>query len=303
MRHKAEYMDLIVRYGLIESHVCLNLQSPNAGNPPNERASIKKNKNKNEKKAQNKGAPHEANINPDNQSHAGTTKLSIRPITPPIRYGRSQLFRQVLPPPPCIQTGPLARKLFRWNCYQPGHKFEECKELGNTFCYNCSNHNVTTLTTLILTITLTIKGKPLRVIVDFGSNRSFLGQPGIQLNEQLCLPITRIISGQVNSSFRQFEAVNEQLASSALTGCRIVEEPQTVVATEISGPYPRTASSYEYISVMQNLFTKWLDFAHYDVLLAPKSATLLKNSCAGNTTSTMPPPHLRFSKFWLQSQS
>lgn len=41
-------------------------------------------------------------------------------------------------------------------------------------------------------ITLTIKDKPLRIMVDSGSNRSFLGQPGKQLVEQLALPITRI---------------------------------------------------------------------------------------------------------------
>ena len=62
----------------------------------------------------------------------------------------------------------------------------------------------------------------------------------------------------------------EQLAPSGLMGRRIVEEPWTVVAADILGPFPRTSSGFKYILVMQDLFTKWVEFCPLRKATGPK---------------------------------
>ena len=62
----------------------------------------------------------------------------------------------------------------------------------------------------------------------------------------------------------------EQLAPSELMGRRIVEEPWTVVVADILGPYPRTSFGFKYILVMQDLFTKWVEFCPVRKATCPK---------------------------------
>ena len=44
-----------------------------------------------------------------------------------------------------------------------------------------------------------------------------------------------------------------------MMGDRIVEQPWIVVAADIMGPVPRSKSGYQYILVIQDLFTKWVE--------------------------------------------
>ena len=44
-----------------------------------------------------------------------------------------------------------------------------------------------------------------------------------------------------------------------LMGQRIVEQPWTVVASEVMGPFPRGKSGHKYVLVFQDLFTKWVE--------------------------------------------
>lgn len=51
----------------------------------------------------------------------------------------------------------------------------------------------------------------------------------------------------------------EQKAPPGLMGNRVVEEPWSVVATDIMGPFPRSKAGFLYVLVMQDLFTKWVE--------------------------------------------
>ena len=42
-------------------------------------------------------------------------------------------------------------------------------------------------------------------------------------------------------------------------GQRIVEQPWLVMAADIMGPLPRSKAGYQYILVLQDLFTKWVE--------------------------------------------
>ena len=53
----------------------------------------------------------------------------------------------------------------------------------------------------------------------------------------------------------------EQLSPAGLMGHRAVEEPWIVVATDIMGPLPRSRLGFQYILVIQDLFTKWVEIA------------------------------------------
>ena len=53
----------------------------------------------------------------------------------------------------------------------------------------------------------------------------------------------------------------EQAQPRGLMGQRIVQEPWTVVATDIMGPFPRSKKGHEYLIVFQDLFTKWIELA------------------------------------------
>ena len=51
----------------------------------------------------------------------------------------------------------------------------------------------------------------------------------------------------------------DQKASPGMMGKRIVEQPWIVVASDIMGPLPRSKSGYQYILVIQDLFTKCVE--------------------------------------------
>lgn len=51
----------------------------------------------------------------------------------------------------------------------------------------------------------------------------------------------------------------EQLAPPGLMGQRIVETPWTVIAADIMGPFPPSRSSFKYILVIQDVFTKMIE--------------------------------------------
>ena len=54
---------------------------------------------------------------------------------------------------------------------------------------------------------------------------------------------------------------SEQAQSRGIMGQRIVQQPWTVVATDIMGPFPRSKKGHEYLIVFQALFTKWIELA------------------------------------------
>ena len=51
----------------------------------------------------------------------------------------------------------------------------------------------------------------------------------------------------------------EQRASADLMGRRVLEKPWQVGAGDIIGPLPRTSKGFEYILVLQDLFTRWVE--------------------------------------------
>ena len=51
----------------------------------------------------------------------------------------------------------------------------------------------------------------------------------------------------------------EQQLPAGMMGHRIVEEPWVVVAADIMGPLPRSRSGFQYVLVLQDLFTKWVE--------------------------------------------
>ncbi|KMQ92133.1 reverse ribonuclease integrase [Lasius niger] len=51
----------------------------------------------------------------------------------------------------------------------------------------------------------------------------------------------------------------EQAAPVGLMGQRTTETPWKVVASDIMGPFPKSKNGYEYILVIQDLFTKWIE--------------------------------------------
>lgn len=51
----------------------------------------------------------------------------------------------------------------------------------------------------------------------------------------------------------------DQSVPAGLMGQRIVEQPWTVIATDIMGPFPPSRASFKYILVIQDIFTKWIE--------------------------------------------
>ena len=66
----------------------------------------------------------------------------------------------------------------------------------------------------------------------------------------------------------------EQKASVGFMGQRIVEQPWIVVAADIMGPFPRSKAGYQYVLVIQDFFTKWVEF----VPLRSATGLKIKNS-------------------------
>lgn len=42
-------------------------------------------------------------------------------------------------------------------------------------------------------------------------------------------------------------------------GSRVIEEPWTVIASDIMGPFPLSKTRHQYIIVFQDLYTKWVE--------------------------------------------
>jgi len=53
-------------------------------------------------------------------------------------------------------------------------------------------------------------------------------------------------------------------------GRRIADGPWTVIAADVIGPLPRSKAGFQYILVIQDLFTKWVECR------ALRSATAIK---------------------------
>ena len=51
----------------------------------------------------------------------------------------------------------------------------------------------------------------------------------------------------------------EQQRAAGYMGTRVVENPWTLVATDLMGPLPRSKKGYSFILVFQDLFTKWVE--------------------------------------------
>jgi len=62
----------------------------------------------------------------------------------------------------------------------------------------------------------------------------------------------------------------EQASPAGLMGRRIADGPWTVIAADIIGPLPRSKAGFQYILVIQDLFTKWIEYK------ALRSATGIK---------------------------
>ncbi|XP_039309912.1 uncharacterized protein K02A2.6-like [Solenopsis invicta] len=52
----------------------------------------------------------------------------------------------------------------------------------------------------------------------------------------------------------------EQASPVGLMGRRVIEAPWTVIAADIMGPLPRSKNGYSYLLVIQDLFTKWVEY-------------------------------------------
>ena len=51
----------------------------------------------------------------------------------------------------------------------------------------------------------------------------------------------------------------EQAGPVGLMGKRVIEQPWSVVAADIMGPFPPSRSGYHYILVFRDMFTKWIE--------------------------------------------
>ena len=142
---------------------------------------------------------------------------------------------------PCDKPRQAEEETVCWNCHDLRHRFRECSRPRGTFCYRCGRPDFTSRNcpnyplrgngekkgTIFLSsvnhpaeqpdsgplifIRLFVKGKALRVMIDSGSNISFLGQPGIDLVSGLGIPIQSIQTALVNSAYGQLAVVNEMV--------------------------------------------------------------------------------------------
>ena len=51
----------------------------------------------------------------------------------------------------------------------------------------------------------------------------------------------------------------DQKVAPGFMGQRIIEQPWIVVAADIMGPFPRSKTGFQYVIVIQDLFTKWIE--------------------------------------------
>ena len=51
----------------------------------------------------------------------------------------------------------------------------------------------------------------------------------------------------------------EQAGPAGLMGKRVIEQPWTIVAADIMGPFPLSRAGFSYILVFQDMFTKWIE--------------------------------------------
>ena len=106
-----------------------------------------------------------------------------------------------------------------WNCHDLRHWFNRFQGLlrgnsenkGTIFLSSVNRPTEQPDSGPLIFMTLFVKGKALRVMINSGSNRSFMGQPGIDLVSGLGIPIQNIQTALVNSAFGQLAVVNEMV--------------------------------------------------------------------------------------------
>ncbi|KMQ86252.1 reverse ribonuclease integrase, partial [Lasius niger] len=69
----------------------------------------------------------------------------------------------------------------------------------------------------------------------------------------------------------------EQANPAGLMGRRIAEAPWTIVAADIMGPLPRSKSGFQYLLVIQDLFTKWIECKTLRSATGPKIRQALED--------------------------
>lgn len=69
----------------------------------------------------------------------------------------------------------------------------------------------------------------------------------------------------------------EQTNPARLMSRRIAEAPWTVVAADIMGPLPRSKSGFQYLLVIQDLFTKWIQCKTLRSATGPKIREALED--------------------------
>jgi transposase InsO family protein len=69
----------------------------------------------------------------------------------------------------------------------------------------------------------------------------------------------------------------EQGSPAGLMGRRIVEGPWTTIAADIVGPLPRSKSGFQYLLVIQDLFTKWIECRALRAATGPKIREALED--------------------------
>lgn len=62
----------------------------------------------------------------------------------------------------------------------------------------------------------------------------------------------------------------EQASPAGLMGRRIADGPWTAIAADIIGPLPRSKSGFQYLLVVQDLFTKWIECRPLRATTGPK---------------------------------
>jgi len=69
----------------------------------------------------------------------------------------------------------------------------------------------------------------------------------------------------------------EQGSPAGLMGRRVIDGPWTTIAANIIGPLPRSKSGFQYLLVIQDLFTKWIECRALRAATGPKIREALEN--------------------------
>jgi len=79
----------------------------------------------------------------------------------------------------------------------------------------------------------------------------------------------------------------EQGSPVGLMGRRVVEGPWTAVAADIVGPLPRSKAGLQYLLVIQDLFTKWIECRALRSATGPKIKESLEDLILSNIEITV----------------